>query len=192
MKILKKISVVLLLVALSLATTGCYVIRAQTMRNLKGTYKLTTYTYTASYERREGYTPKTINYIEDEEYLYEEYLVVTGTGTGYLVHKDATGKADVKEVSLAYSYSQEDTDKIEYLMYSEGLSVSDASGKYRLGVNGKTLNYSKLAFDYTQLITKKPMRSEDINVRWTKVDRATDLSYVQSQISGLPEVDAQQ
>ena len=81
MKILKKISVVLLLVALSLATTGCYVIRAQTMRNLKGTYKLTTYTYTASYERKEGYTQKTHDYVNGEEYLYEEYLVITGTGT---------------------------------------------------------------------------------------------------------------
>ena len=189
MKIVKKITVLLLMVVLALATTGCYVIRAQTMRNLKGTYKLTTYTYTASYERKEGYTQKTHDYVNGEEYLYEEYLVITGTGTGYFVHKDASGLVYAKEVTLTYTYSEEETNKIQYVAYSDGVSTSDGN---QLGVNGNTLNFSRPAFDYTQLITKKPMRSEDLNVRWTKVDRATDLSYVQSQISGLPEVDAQQ
>lgn len=183
MKIVKKISALLLLVAIVLSTAGCYVIQAQTMKNLKGTYKLTTYSYTASYERREGYTPKTYNYVDDPEYLYEEYLVITGTGTGYFVHKDASGEVYVKEVTLTYTYSEEETNKIQYVTYSDGVSTSDRN---QLGVNGKTLNYSKPAFDYTTLITKVNMRSEDLNVRWSKVDRATDLSYVQSQIPGLP------
>ena len=185
MRMIKKISALLLLVVLSLTVVGCYAIQAQTMRNLKGTYKLTTYTYTASYERKEGYTPKTKNYVEDPEYLYEEYLVITGAGAGYFAHKDATGNVYVKEVRLDYEYLEEDTNKIEYVSYNDLGSLSSGTDEKHLGVSNNMLNFSRPSFDYTQLFTDKLMRSEDISVRWDKVDKATDLSYVYSQIPEL-------
>ena len=82
MKLLKRITSVFLLLAVLTTTVGCYVISAQRMKNVKGTYKLTQYTYIPQYERKEGYTPRTFDYINDEEYKYEDYLIVTGESIG--------------------------------------------------------------------------------------------------------------
>lgn len=189
MKKMKSLLCVLLVLAIMWAFAGCYVISGQKMDKVKGTYKLTNYTYTPEYERKPNYTPRTRNYIEDEEYKYEDYLIVTGGGRGYYVHKEANAPAYVKEITLSYEYSQEDSSKVEYVIYNDALSRGQTSGKNRLGVNGKTLNYSKAAFDYTQLFTKKAMRTEDIYVRWEKVDNATDLSYAKNQVGELKEYD---
>ena len=84
-KTIKKLLALALIFSFLLAATGCYVVQSQKMRDLKGTYKLTTYTYTPKYERKEGYTPKSKDYINGEEYMYEDYLVITGEGKGYYV-----------------------------------------------------------------------------------------------------------
>lgn len=185
MKFCKKLIAVLLLMAVLATTAGCYMVSGQKMNTVKGTYKLTGYTYTPSYERREGYTPRTYNYVEDEGYKYEDYLVVTGTSTGYYIHKDANTPAYVKEITLSYEYSSDDSSKVDYVIYNDALSVNQDTGVNRLGVTKNNLNYSKPAFDYTQLFTGKAMRSEDVSVHWEKVDKATDLSYVQNQLGAL-------
>lgn len=185
MRNLKRLIAVALILVLALSMASCYVISAQSMRNVKGTYKLTTYTYTPSYERKEGYTPRTYDYINDAEYMYEDYLVITGTNTGYYVHKEASGDCYVKEVTLSYQYSTENTSKIEYVIHNDSLTVNKESEFNKMGVTKNHLNYSKAAIDYTQLITKKPMRTESMTVRWEKVSKKTDLSYVESQIPEL-------
>ena len=156
------------------------------MSKLKGTYKLTSYTYTPKHERKEGYTAKTRDYINDAEYKYEDYLIITGTGQGFYAHKDASGESYVKEITLRYEYSQDDSSKIEYVIFNDSITVNaDDGGVNRLGVSKKQLNYTKAAFDYNELITKKPMRSESISVRWEKVDNATNLSFVNRQLSNM-------
>ena len=72
MKAFKHLLAVILTVALMLTFASCYTISGQEMRTVKGTYQLTHYTYTPKYERKEGYTPRTFNYLEDEEYQYED------------------------------------------------------------------------------------------------------------------------
>ena len=158
MKNIKRLLALMLLLSFLLSAVGCYFISGQRMRNVKGTYKLTHYTYTPKYERREGYTPKTTDYINDEEYKYEVYLVVTGTGTGYYVHKDAGGNAYVKEVTLRYEYSSDDSSKVEYVIFNDAISVNKDDGFNRLGVAKNNLNYTKNAIDYTELFTKRPLR----------------------------------
>jgi|GEM_PF-1766387 len=177
----------LLIMIFAITSFGCYMIIGQKMDKVKGTYKLTNYTYTPSYEKREGYTPKTYNYITDEAYLYEDYLVVTGSGKGYYVHKDVNNSAYSKEVNLSYIYNSEDSSKVEYVIWNDALSGNSDSDGHKLGVAKDRLNFSLPAFDYTQLFTKKNMRSEDLYVSWQKVDRATDLSYVKEQLNGIKE-----
>ena len=189
MKNVKRLFSAILLVTLILSLAGCYTISGQKMKTVKGTYKLTHYTYTPKYERREGYTPRTFNYIEDEEYQYEDYLIITGTGTGYYVHKDASSSAYVKEITLSYEYDDENSSKVEYVIFNDALTVNQDSGLNRMGVTKNSLNYTKSAFDYNELITKRPMRSEALSVRWTKVSRDTDLSYVKEQLGELKEYD---
>ncbi len=189
MKKLKYLLAMMLAVILVFSFSGCYVVSAQKMSNLKGTYKLTYYTRTPKYERREGYVPTTYNYIEDEKYLYEDYLVVTGTGTGYYVHKEAGEEAYSKEVTLSYEYDKEETSKVSYVIYNDALTVNSNSGINRLGVSKNRLNYSLMAIDYTELITKRKMRSEAITVRWEKVSSSTTLSHAEKELGKFKQYD---
>ena len=188
-----RIMLVALLVVVFVATmAGCYVVSGQKMSNLKGTYKLTQYTYTPQHERKKDYKPTTRDYVNDEKYLYEDYLIITGGSTGYYVHKDASGEAYVKEVTLSYEYNKENSSKVEYVAYYDVNSAgSTTNNGNRLGINKGTLNFSRPAFDYTIPFVNTPMRSEDLSVRWEKVDDATDLSYVKSKITSLKEYDYQ-
>ncbi len=189
MKTAKRLLAAILTVTIMLTLAGCYTISGQKMKAVQGTYKLTQYTQTPKHERKEGYTPRTFNYLEDEEYQYEDYLIITGTGTGYYVHKDASTPAYVKEVTLSYEYDKENSSKVEYVIFNDAISVNDDSGFNRLGVTKNSLNYTKSAFDYTELLTKRPMRSEALSVRWTKVSRDTDLEYVEEQLGALKKYD---
>ena len=183
MKKVKCLLALILVLASIVSLTSCYVISGQTMKKFKGTYKLTKYTYTPSHERKEGYTERTHDYVNDAEYKYEDYLVITGTDKGYYVHKDASGNSYIKEVTLSYEYSEDKPSKIEYIVFNDSITVNDKDCETnRLGVNKKALNYAKSAFNFTQILTDKPMRSEALSIRWEKVDNATDLSFVNEQI----------
>lgn len=189
MRRIKYLFATLLVFVIAMASFGCYVIQAQKMKDVKGTYKLVTYTYTPSYERKEGYTPKTTNYITDEDKLYEDYLVVTGEDIGYYVHKDVNTPAYSKGVSLTYMYDDEDTSKVEYVTWNDVFTKNKEDDGHKLGISKNRLNYSLPAYDFTQLITKKKMRSQDLRVNWKKVDDATDLSYVKEKLGEVKEYD---
>ncbi len=189
MKRVKRLFAAILIVSLMLTFVGCYTISGQKMKNVQGTYELTHYTYTPKYERKEGYTPRTFNYLEDEEYQYEDYLIITGTGMGYYVHKEVNSPAYVKEVTLSYEYDTDDSSKVEYVIFNDAISVNEDSGFNKMGITKNSLNYTKSAFDYNELFTKRPMRAEAISVRWTKVSRDTDLKYVENQLGELKEYD---
>lgn len=181
MKKLKTVCVTMALLLGMTALSGCFIINSQKMKDVKGTYQLTHYTYTPKYERKEGYTPKTIDYIADRG--YEVYLVVTGESKGYYVYKDNQTEAFSKEVSLSYQYSTENTSEIDYVKYMD----STSSEWSEFGVTKDALNYSKPAFDYTELFTQRPMRSEALDKGWKKVDDATDLSYVKEKMGAIKE-----
>ena len=187
MKKLRFAVAMLLIAALVISLTSCTIISPQRMRVVKGTYKLTNYSYTPSHERVEGRTPTTYDYVNDEKYMYEDYLVITGTGAGYYAHRDASGDVYVKEVTLGYEYNQEDNSKIDYVTYNDSTTVGNTSGVNRLGVTRGALNYSIMAIDYPQPFTGKQMRTESLSISWEKVDRATDLSYVKKQL-GEPKI----
>ncbi len=189
MKTVKRLSAAILVIVMLLTSVGCYMISGQKMRNVKGIYKLTHYTYTPKYERKEGYTPRSYNYIEDEEYRYEDYLIITGTGMGYYVHKEANAPAYVKEVTLSYEYSTDDSSKVEYVVFNDAISLNENSDFHRMGITKNGLNYTKSAIDYTELFTKRPMRSEAMSVRWERVSKKTDLKYVEGLLGELKKYD---
>lgn len=180
MKVMKRLMAVLLAVSLLFALSGCYVISAQKMRRVKGTYRLTQYTVTPKHERREGVTPTTYNYVEDSEHLYKDYLIVTGEGEGYYVHSEKDSTPTVQRVTLSYEY-EEGTSKVSYVSYGAADDQNPLTGM-KLGVTRGRLNYSRPAFDYTELGTKRPMRTEGVSVSFERVDRATDLSYAEEAL----------
>lgn len=190
MKIVKHLLAMLLIFAVLLSTAGCYFVSSQRMYRVKGTYKLTNYTYTPSYERKEGYTPIQRDYVNGEEYMYEDYLIITGNGKGYYVHKEVGSDPYVKEITLSYEYDSENSSKVSYIVYNDALTVNKTDGGLnRLGVAKNNLNYSKSSIDYTELFTKRPMRSESLSVRWEKVSRAIDLSYAEKELGSLKYYD---
>ena len=184
MKKLKYLFTAIITALSVVALSSCMIINAQKLDDVKGTYRLSSYTYTPEYERKEGYTPKTTDYIVDKGYV--EYLVVTGASTGYFIHKDNEMPAYVTEVQLSYEYDEEKTSHVRTISYKK---PTDSEGQ-SLGVQKNKLNYSKPSINYTQLFTKKQMATSSWSVSWEKVDKATDLSYVQTQLSELKEYDS--
>ena len=69
MKNIRRIISLLLIIALAVSLSGCYIVSGQKMRAVKGTYKLTTYSYTPQHERREGYTAPSYDYVNGEKYM---------------------------------------------------------------------------------------------------------------------------
>lgn len=189
MKTLKRLTCVFLVFLLLFSLSSCYVISGQKMRRVTGTYKLTHYSRTPAHERKNGQTRAATDYVADERYLYEDYLIVTGSGTGYYVHKAVDEEAYVKVVNLSYQYNSEDSSLVEYVMYTDSANPSTDSGLNRLGVNREHLGYSKPAIDYTEPFTKRQMRTEQISVSWDRVDKATDLSYVEELLGSLKQYD---
>ena len=181
MKKFRIMIVALLIVAFAAMLTGCYVVSGQKMSKLKGTYKLTSYTYTPSYSDKNGYVPATRDYINDEKYKYEDYLVITGESMGYYVHKEANAPAYVKEVTLSYERNAEDSNKIDYVTYKDAITKNQTPDGSHLGVSGKTLNFSAPSIHIGSQHTR------DCHVRWEKVDNATDLSYAKQQLGELKE-----
>ncbi len=183
MKIIKRIALAIVGVLALSALSGCFVVDEQTMETVKGTYKLTEYTYTPQYERVEGYEADSVDYIVDEG--YERYLIITGEETGYLVHKDNQTAAFATEVTLSYEFSEENTELVRYVSYQ---TATDEEAT-KLGVNDDELNFTKPGMNFKQLATGKQMRSEAISLEFERVDKAIDLSYAREQLGDLKEYD---
>ena len=177
MKTIKRLIAVLLVATLLFSLAGCTIINPQRMYRVKGTYKLTQYTFSPQGE--EG-SINTVDYVADEDRLYEDYLIVTGQGTGYYVHKAAGEAATVTEISLSYQYA-EGGKKIEYVSYGDTGSESPHGG-IRLSVSKHTLAYSKLSISYTEPFTGRKMSTEGISVRFERISSKTDLSYAEKAL----------
>ena len=185
MKRIKYLVVALLLVAMLLATSGCTIVQSQDMKHVKGTYKLTDYTYTPQYTVG-GATPATRDYVNGESYMYEDYLIVTGTSKGYYVHKSATETVYVKEIALTYDYDEENASKVSYVNYNDVLTASGSSDVGSLGVTRDHLAYNRPSIDLPNIFTGDTIRTESVYVRWEKVDNAIDLSYVEGLFPDVP------
>ena len=178
MKATRFISLLLIFAILTLSLSSCYVIAGQKMRVVKGTYKLTQYTYTPQYEPKDGYVAKTYDYVNGEEYKFEDYLIVTGEARGYYVHKSADGDNYIKEINLRYEYDTVDTRKINYVIYNDSITGDSDTGMHRLGVMRNSFNYSKSAIDFSIPSLGHDVRTESINISWKKITRSDDVSKV--------------
>ncbi len=177
MKKLRRICIAIATILMSVfALSSCMLVQSQKMENVKGTYKLTSYTYRPAYDS--GKTPpNTINYVQDRG--YERYLVVTGSSEGYFVHKDNDTPAYSMKVQISYEYDTEDTSLISYVYYKESASA-EAS---KLAVTRDSFNYSVPSITLFGRVTS------ETSISWKKVDKATDLSYVKTQLPDVREYD---
>ena len=174
MKRMKLLISMLLMVLLMVASAGCYVVQGQRMSKVKGTYELT------SYYRTNGKTNETTNYLETQG--YQVYLVVTGSSAGYLVYKDKDdGVSYYKTLSLTYAYKEESSNKLENLIEKvEYVSFQYAGEEQKFGVTSEHLNYSRPAIKLSDKVY-----SDGYGIGWTRVDKATDLSFAEEKLGTL-------
>ncbi len=179
MKKIRRILLICLLCVCSVFASACYVTQAQTMKNIKGTYKLVQNQRTDEKFDGEGKKVSTVTDLIETQGL-EVYLVVTGEQTGYYAYKATGEETYVKEVALTYETDEEKTDKYTFVRYKDAVE-SDFNS---LGVTKNSLNFYRPSI--CAMLGKLELNQAGYNVRWEKVDKATDLSYVKKQWGEVP------
>ena len=170
MKKLKFLAPILMVVVTLLLSVGCYIVSGQKMKNVKGTYELSSYT------RTNGKTNATTSYMETIG--YKAYLVVTGTSEGYYIFTDNSHAPNYRTVSLRYEYNQEDSSKVDYVYYR----FNGETEENKLGVTRDNLNFSRPAIKLSETIY-----SDGLSMSWKKADKALDMSYATAQLGALVE-----
>ena len=173
LKILTPILMVVMM--LVFVCSGCYMIKGQKMKDVKGTYEL------SYYSRTNGKTNAVTNYMAD--YGYKAYLVVTGEGEGFYVYTNDDTAPTYRKVTFTYGYSEEDSSIVEYVTYR----FTGTTEEQKVGVNGKDLNFSRPPLKITDTIY-----SDGLSIGWKKVSKAVDLSYATEQFGELVEYGAVQ
>lgn len=169
MRKLKWLTTMLLVAMVMVLSVGCYIISGQKLSKVKGTYQLVSYT------RTNGKTNAVTDYLSKNG--YQAFLVVTGENEGYYVSRDNETEASYRKVSLTYTYSTEDSSKLEYVTYRFA-----GSDEQKLGVSSNTLSFSRPAIKLSEMIY-----SDGLSMSWNRVDDAVDLSYVQAQWGTVAE-----
>lgn len=157
---------------------GCYQIDPGTMKELKGTYQLTE--YSRSYPSSSGM----VDLIEEKGIT--AYLIIDGSDYGYVVYRDNETELLCNCVRITYTYSQEDSNKIERIDYNvAGTAERSIIDKGSLGflASKKQLNQQLpiLAWENHSLVTKYTEYT-----KFTKVSKDADFSYVEEQLGKVP------
>ncbi len=163
---------------------GCYLTNAQKMKHIQGTYLLKSYTTTEKHYENIKESDKIITTVtnEIEERGLVTYLVVTGNNRGYYVTKEKGIPTYAREVELQYEGSTEEQNKYSYVAHK----AASSSEWTRMGVTRDSLNEARPAICFKGLITNAEVSTSGFDRYWTKVDSATDLSYVQAQLGSFP------
>ncbi len=180
---MKKIRGILLACCLflcSVFSAGCYHIQAQTMKNLKGTYKMTNWMITNTRFVKDKETGKEVKETTTTDNLAENnkeiYLVITGNDTGYYAYKDDNNAAYIVEVELKYENNQKESDKYDYVSYKFSTNIEfDNDDHY--GVAKGNLNHNVTA--QCGKIFGLPFSTPGFDKDWKKVSKKTDLTTVQ-------------
>ncbi len=163
---------------ISITFSGCYIIQAQTMDNLKGTYKLTRYTttdkrYVKNEEGKEVVETKVVD--ELEEHGYQIYLVVTGDNRGWYAYKTKDTDGYIREVELSYTTNSEDSNKYDYVAYKYFNETSSES----LGISKKALHQARPAIlEKSSGCSNLVIHQVGYDKDWTRISDDTDLSKV--------------
>lgn len=177
---MKKIGKILLgavvIGAMLLALTACYVSKPATMSDLVGTYELKTYTYKSDSAPQEQEADNRIALRG-----ITAYLIVKSNGTGYYVYRSNDVALSAVSVKIDYTYDDKDSNKIKQIHYDTGLNSSGGlpgSGRETLGLTfekkSKRLNYNQPSLG--------KLHPYATSVSYEKVSDSDDLSYVNKKL----------
>ena len=154
---------IILLILTTSVLSSCYIVRSGKMYKIEGTYELTSYTDDGD---------------RLSEYGIQMYLVIRADGTGYYAYRNNETKPYIADIRCRFINDSENTDKYSYVEIDFGNGEYEKFGVYaqtfKLGttltnteyVYGGNIFEGTYGLEYT------------ITATFTKVSRATDLSYV--------------
>lgn len=156
------IAVFSLVLSVLVVLSGCYVVKSASMKQVEGTYKLTVYSGEGDYLTDRGITL---------------FIVLKSDGTGYYAYKSNNTEPHIAELRCRYTPDPENSSRYEYVEMD-----FDGDGEYdRFAINASLTS--------TNLNSQRPEYSGDliqcnveldyyVHADFTRVDRATDLSYI--------------
>ncbi len=171
-KVLLSLMTALFVALCGLSAYGCTMSQPGLMKKLKGTYRLTKFSR---------------NYTNEDEQLdilardkIKAYLVIDGTEFGYMVYSDESSPLSSRQVRTTYIYDG-DTEKISQVVYEAEKTEKALFGEERLGFMSRA---EELNRSTPHLVWENRAFKIDYNdsVVWEKVNKATDLSFVQKEL----------
>ena len=155
-----------LIITILLSSTGCYMVSAVKLKDLVGTYKISTYTSDGT------------DLIAKKQ--MEAYLVINSGGKSYYVYKDASTELYVREIELRLTQDTENPSKYAYVEYR----LDHQSDYEKLAINKSVLNAHSFHYDWRN----GSLYQYQDYVTFEKVNKATDLTYVAKCLGALPNV----
>lgn len=161
--------VLILILSTTTVLTSCYVVKSGRMKDVEGTYQLTHYSTDTDCIAEKGITM---------------YMVIRADGTGYYAYKDNNKAPHVSELRCRFVQDEENAGKYSYVEVD-----FVGSGEYhKLAVNTRTFSIA------TNLNSQKPVWKPIVwgetpeidyyvNVDFTRVSKATDLSVIEEHFS---------
>ena len=167
-RILSLTIVLILIFSVATVFTGCYVIKSEKMSKIEGTYELTSYS-------------------GQEDYLSERgmklYIVIRSNGTGYYAYKDANTDPHISELTCSFETDPEKSGKYSYVH----LDFGNGESPTKLGVQAAGFFEISTRLGATTLkwknVSDLSQGTYSVSVGFTRVSKATDLSYVNEHFS---------
>lgn len=166
-----------ILAALTLLCALCCVLCAcnpAKLSKITGTYEL------SIYSKQANSSAEVQNLIEERG--IKAYLVIRDDGKGYFVYEDNDYTLSAREVMLDYTYSSDEPEKVMSITISDKKEWSNNKigwhNTLRVNYQGRRecyLTYQKLAVG--------SLSPQSGTTTYTRVSKATDLSYAQKQLA---------
>lgn len=158
------LSLILIMILSAAVLNGCYYVKSGKMEKVEGTYQLTHYSGNGDRLLERGIAM---------------YLVIRSDGTGYYAYKDNNTDPYIAEVRCRFTASTEEPGKYDYVE----VCYKGSDGYEKLAINAPTFGIdtnlnSQTAVWGGNLFDGDLAIDYYINTDFTRVSRATDLSYV--------------
>ncbi len=172
-RLLSSLALVLILILSTTVLSGCYVVNSGKMSKVEGTYMLTHYSGDGDRLTERGITM---------------YMVIRADGTGYYAYKDNNKAARISELRCRFTQDEEEAGKYSYVEID-----FHGRGEYeKFAINSRLFESTNLN---SQTAVWKPIVWGEvpeidyyIDVDFTRVSKATDLSYIKENFGDVPQL----
>ena len=169
-KRLKSVVLLLILFFTVTALSGCYVVNSGRMWRVEGTYELTTYSAGDDLLAERG---------------IKLVMVIRRDGTGYFVYSDNKTEPFMSELRCRFIQDEENPSKYSYVEID-----FEGRGEYhKLAINAASKNLNSQRAVWGGDVFKGEYQIQYyIDVDFTRVSRATDLSYIEKRFPDAVEL----